>query len=83
MALDGVQVAFLAQNLIYKLRIMTILGKTLRDRPLSALFMVGGAGPMSGIDTVGDGSLLGTLADGSVSLAVGPEMGLGAPGAHP
>ena len=43
----------------YKVRIMKILAKTLRDRPLSALTMMGGVGPLSGVDTVWDGSLLG------------------------
>ena len=61
---------------------MKILGKTLRDRPLSALFMAGGMGPASGIDTVWDGSLIGNLADGSISFSIGPEMGLGAASTH-
>ncbi|MBB1492630.1 hypothetical protein H5395_14030 [Paracoccus sp. MC1854] len=59
----------------YKIRIMKVLANTLRERPLHALFMMGGAGPVTGIDTVWDGSLLGNAADGSIWFSLGPEMG--------
>lgn len=52
---------------------MKVLANTLRERPLSALFMMGGAGPGTGIDTVWDGSLLGNAADGSIWFFLGPE----------
>lgn len=55
----------------YKLRIMKILGRTMRDRPLSALMMMGGLGPSTGIDTVGDGSLAGAWLDGRLPYAMG------------
>jgi len=67
----------------YKMRIMKVMANTLRERPLTALMMVGGVGPSTGIDTVWDGSLAGNIADGSVWFSVGPEMGFNAPGLHP
>lgn len=67
----------------YKLRIMKIAVKLLRERPVTALFMFGGVGPSTGIDTVADGSLAGTMWDGSASYAIGPQMGINAPGLHP
>ena len=67
----------------YKLRIMKVMANTLRERPLTALMMVGGVGPSTGIDTVWDGSLAGNIADGSVWFSVGSEMGFNAPGLHP
>ena len=60
----------------YKLRIMKILGKMVRERPAAAIGILGGIGPMSGVDTVGSGSLLGSAMDGGLSYSVGPEMGI-------
>lgn len=67
----------------YRLRIMKIMANTLRDRPLTALTMMGGVGPQTGIQTVWDGSLLGAAVDGRVPFTVGPQMGFNAPSLHP
>jgi len=60
----------------YKIRIMKILAKMARERPASALLYGAGVGPWLDIDTVASGSLIGSVADGGFSYAVGPEMGI-------
>jgi hypothetical protein len=67
----------------YKLRIMKIAARTLRDRPLTSLFMMGGVGPASGISTTWDGSILGSALDGRLPYSMGPAMGFDAPFNHP
>ena len=67
----------------YKLRITKIAMNTLRDRPLTALFYLGGVGPMFDIDTVVSSSLPGSAISGSASFSVGAEMGLNAWTLHP
>jgi hypothetical protein len=67
----------------YKLRIMKIAARTLRDRPLTSLFMMGGVGPASGISTTWDGSFLGSTLDGRLPYSFGPAMGFDAPFNHP
>jgi hypothetical protein len=62
----------------YKIRIMKVMGRMMRDRPATALLYAGGVGPMAGIDTVISGSLPGAWLDGRLGYAVGPEMGLNA-----
>ena len=62
----------------YKIKIMKILLKMVRERPVSALVFAGGLGPMTGVDTVYDGSGLGTLIDGRMPYLWGPEMGVDA-----
>lgn len=60
----------------YKLRIMKILARGMRERPAGTLLLTSGLGPITGADTVFSGSLLGNIADGSVTYSLGPEMGL-------
>ena len=67
----------------YKLRITKIAMKMWRERPLQSLLVMGGAGPMTGVDTTWSGSLPAKLWDGSLLFAVGPEMGLNAPALNP
>lgn len=62
----------------YKLRIMKIAVKMMRERPLSALLFAGGLGPAADIDTVLSGSGAGAFLDGRLGYSVGPEMGLNA-----
>ena len=62
----------------YKVRIMKIMAKMIRERPVAALGIMGGIGPMMDIDTVGSGSLAGAVADGGINYAVSPEMGINA-----
>lgn len=67
----------------YKLRITKIAMKMWRERPLQSLLVMGGAGPMAGVETTWSGSLPAKVWDGGIWFAVGPEMGLGAPSLHP
>ena len=67
----------------YTLRIMKMFINTARERPLSALLMMGQAGPAAGIDSVFSGSLAGKTLDGSVWFGLGPEMGLRSPSMIP
>jgi len=60
----------------YKLRIMKVAGKMMRDRPVHSLLAMGSVGPQSGVDTVWSGSLAGNIADGSWDYSVGPMMGI-------
>jgi hypothetical protein len=60
----------------YKLRIMKIMARMLRERPASALFYAGGVGPMADIDTVVSGSGLGAYLDNRLGYSIGPEMGI-------
>jgi hypothetical protein len=60
----------------YKLRIMKVAHRMLRERPVSALLYAGGLGPMIDADTVLTGSLAGNIADGSMGYSVGWEMGI-------
>lgn len=59
----------------YKLRIMKVLARSLRERPASMLFWAGGVGPMTDIDTVASGSVAGAFLDGRLGYSIGPEMG--------
>jgi hypothetical protein len=59
----------------YKIRIMKIMARMVRERPASALFYAGGVGPMADIDTVISGSGLGAYLDNRLGYAIGPEMG--------
>lgn len=67
----------------YKIRIMKVLGRMMRDRPLNSLVMMGGASPLTGIDSVWDGSAMGGILDGRAEFAIGPEMGFRSPTLHP
>jgi hypothetical protein len=67
----------------YKIRIQKVAIGMMRDRPLSALMMMGEVAPALGIHTAWDGSLLAKFMDGSIDYSVGPEMGLGAPSLNP
>ncbi|MFC6640137.1 hypothetical protein GV827_20730 [Sulfitobacter sp. JBTF-M27] len=60
----------------YKIRIMKIVVRMLRERPFSALIYAGGIGPMADIDSVVSGSGLGAWIDGRLGYAIGPEMGV-------
>lgn len=62
----------------YKLRIMKVMGRMIRDRPATALLYAGGVGPWLDVDSVVSGSLPGAVLDGRVGYSVGPEMGLNA-----
>lgn len=59
----------------YKIRIMKVMARLVRERPASALFYAGGVGPMADIDTVVSGSGLGAYMDNRLGYAIGPEMG--------
>lgn len=59
----------------YKLRIMKIMARMLRERPFSALVYAGEVGPMTDIDTVVSGSGLGAYLDNRIGYSIGPEMG--------
>ena len=59
----------------YKIRIMKVMARMLRERPASALFYAGGVGPMADVDTVVSGSGLGAYLDNRLGYAIGPEMG--------
>lgn len=59
----------------YKIRIMKVMARMVRERPASALFYAGGVGPMTDIDTVISGSGLGAYLDNRLGYAIGPEMG--------
>lgn len=67
----------------YKLRIQKIAVKMMRERPLNSLFLVGGVGPATGIDTVMSGSLAGAVLDDRIGYSIGPEMGFNAPTLNP
>ena len=58
----------------YKIRIMKVMARMVRERPASALFYAGGVGPMADIDTVVSGSGLGAYMDNRLGYAIGPEM---------
>lgn len=60
----------------YKIRIMKIVAKMIRENPLNSLLYSTGSNVLGDIDTVFDGSLAGTVMDGSVGYAVGPGMGI-------
>ena len=62
----------------YKLRIMKIAVKMVRERPATALFFASGVEPLLNIDTVFSGSLAGNLYDGSYEYSLGPQMGFDA-----
>lgn len=62
----------------YKLRITKIALKMWRENPLRALMLMGGAGPMAGVDSAWSGSLPGKALDGGLGFAFGPQMGLNA-----
>ncbi|WP_210115132.1 hypothetical protein, partial [Roseovarius aestuariivivens] len=59
----------------YKLRIQKIALKMLRERPASALFLMGGVGPATDIDSVMSGSLAGATWDDRIGYSIGPGMG--------
>ena len=63
----------------YKLRIMKIAGKLLRDRPVSTLFLMGGFGPTMDVSSVGSSSVAGGIFSGNIGYSVGPEMGIKSP----
>jgi len=67
----------------YKIRIMKIAIRTMRDRPLTALMYTFGLGPLLSIDTVSSGSLAGAWWRDSLGYAVGPEMGIDSFGMNP
>lgn len=67
----------------YKIRIMKVLTKTMRERPLSSLLLMGQGGPTIGVDSIWDGSLLGNAVDGSLEYSISPEMGFNAPAMNP
>lgn len=67
----------------YKLRIMKVAARTLRDRPINSLFSTEGGAPAMDIQSVWDGSLPGTAVKGRLDYLVGPEMGFNAPFMHP
>ena len=67
----------------YKLRITKIALKMWRENPLRSLLLMGGAGPMAGVDTVWSGSLLGKGLEGGLGYAFGPEMGINALALNP
>lgn len=60
----------------YKIRIMKVMTRMLRERPASALMYAGGIGPAADIDTVISGSGLGAYLDGRLGYSIGPEMGI-------
>jgi len=59
----------------YKLRIQKIAMNAVRERPVTALLWAGGVGPAMDIDSVFSGSLGGSIVDGRIGYAIGPEMG--------
>lgn len=67
----------------YKLRIMKVAARTLRDRPINSLFFMGGVAPAMDIQSVWNGSLPGAALEGRLDYLVGPEMGFNAPFMHP
>jgi len=67
----------------YKLRITKIALRTMRDRPLLALFYLGGVGPIFEIDNVVESSLPGSIVSGDAAYSVGTEMGRNAWTLHP
>jgi len=67
----------------YKIRIMKIAIRTMRDRPLTALLYTAGLGPALDIDTIPSGSLAGAWWRDSLGYAVGPEMGIDSLGMNP
>jgi hypothetical protein len=73
----------LAWFLNYKLRILPVVARTLRERPLSAMTMFAGGDALLGVQTIWDGSALGSALDGRLGYAFGPEMGLNSPTLHP
>jgi len=60
----------------YKLRIMKVALRTMRDRPVSALFFGGIVGPELGIDSVSSGALATQALNGDLIMSVGPGMGI-------
>lgn len=58
----------------YKLRIMKIATKMVREKPLTALFYGGGVGAATDIQSVFDGSIAGAWWDDRLGYSVGPEM---------
>jgi len=76
---DGLESNGLLWFYNYKLRIMKIAGKMLRDRPVSTLFLMGGVGPTTDVSSIGSSSLAGGILSGSIDYSVGPEMGLESP----
>lgn len=80
---DVLEAMGLAWFLNYKLRSLPVLARVMRERPLSALVMFSGGGPVSGVQTLWDGSLPGSTLDGRIGFSFGPEMGLNSPALHP
>lgn len=60
----------------YKLRILKVMFSMMRNRPVSALLTMGGAGPVTGVDTVASGSLAGSLINGNYGYLWGVDMQL-------
>ena len=60
----------------YKLRIMKVAMRTMRDRPVSALLFGGIVGPELGIDSVSSGALATQALNGDLIMSVGPGMGI-------
>ena len=67
----------------YKLRITKIAVKAIRERPLSALMMVGFITPPLGLDNVVEANIVGTAVDGSIDYSWGTEMGRNAWSTNP
>ena len=80
---DGLESLGLLWFWNYKLRIMKVMGTMVRERPFSALLMMGNVGPAAGIDSVASGSLAGAWLDGRLGYSIGPGMGFNAPFLNP
>jgi hypothetical protein len=63
----------------YKLRILKVAARLMRERPVSFLAGTVGLGPMLGLDTPATGSVVGAVADGSWKYSLGWGMALNAP----
>ena len=82
-ARDGMESMGLLWFWKYKVRIQKVALNMIRDRPLSALMVMGGAGPLLDVNTIDDGALVGAAAQGNLGYSIGPSMGFNAPGMNP
>lgn len=82
-ARDGIESVGLLWFWKYKVRIQKVALNMIRDRPLSALMVMGGAGPLLEVNTLDDGALVGAALQGNLGYSFGPEMGFNAPGMNP
>ncbi len=80
---DAIEGMGLAWFLNYKLRIMKVTARALRERPLTALTMFSGTKELMGIDTTWDGSVAGAVWDDRFGYSLGTGMGFNAPSLHP